>query len=164
MENLHSINETIAKMQADMLANIHKLTQITNVYIDAHSKVAAILNNQTAPKAVKVKEEEFKDTLVIPVQGKNKKKHRNMSGSMSIAQKTREFMDKYFRSAEEFTMDTLVKRIVGLIPSANYNSVNNAYNLYLKRKGWEQMTRTENKVKYIVLTANELVQVGGEQE
>jgi len=77
----------------------------------------------------------------------------------TVAEKTREFMDRYFETSEVFTMNSLVDKIKEVIPSANYNNVQNAYARYLQVQKWDQRVHiNEDTEKEILLTKKEEVQ------
>lgn len=74
-----------------------------------------------------------------------------VSGGPTVAATTREIVDKYYKAEQEFEFSNLVKEVRKIVPTATYNNVDNAYRIYLRKEGLEQMSRYESGVRQLKL-------------
>ena len=179
MDQLQNMDKALSQMQDELLAKINKMKEVIAIYAKAHSDVETIMTFDNADFLMSgtLKEvscaQDTPDSLVPVREKRPYNKHKSELNKLksklantakkkagpTIAEATRELLDKYFETSEVFTMDGLLTKVGEVCPSANYSNVRNAYDRYLLAQKWEQRVHVnEAAEREILLTKKEEAQ------
>jgi hypothetical protein len=121
------IESIVSNIVEDLDTNIKALAEIQDVLINTKNAINSIIGKGFKDESVK----EIKYATISKKGGLKK-------GGISATKQTKDFLNKYMKSGEPFTMDTLYKRVNGLVPGVARVTVDNA--------AWN--FKKENQVKF----------------
>lgn len=150
MQNLVKHTTDLLEQEANMYL------AIADEILDSRKRILQIAESFKTKQPTKV---ELPTATQVEEEKKPSKPKKEKIEYISIAPHMDNFMRKYYKTQEEFTIETLIKRVVGLVPALAdlpnktvYKKVHNAMLNSLKKNHWDASKVSRNGVNHYIVT------------
>jgi hypothetical protein len=131
------ITSIVKDLTTDLDNKIDMLEQISTILSNAKDQILRLSGEETVVS--QSSSSSYADNY--PSKARPKK------GEVSVAALTRKFLKKYYETNEQFSKETLYKRVRGLLSTATDAAIDNQFNAWARKNNLEYTSATINGVR-----------------